>query len=149
MKLQIKAVSPRIGTDFPAPFYASDGAAGMDLCACTDAPVTLEPGSPATIPTGVAIALPGPEYVALVFGRSSLGFKYGVAPSNGVGVIDSDYRGEIKVSLCNSAREAYTVQPGERIAQLVVVPVARAELEWREELPQTRRGEGGFGSTGK
>lgn len=149
MKVQIKAVSPKIGTEFPAPFYASGGAAGMDLCACTDGPVTLRPGCPVTVPTGVAIALPGPEYAALVFGRSGLGFKHGVSPSNGVGVVDSDYRGEIKVSLCNSGRESYTVQPGERIAQLVIVPVARAELEWCCQLPETERGESGFGSTGK
>ncbi len=149
MKLKIKALSPKIGTEIPAPFYASAGAAAMDLCACTDAPVTLAPRGRATLPTGIAISLPSAEYVALVFARSGLGIKHGVALANGVGVIDSDYRGEIRVGLVNQSDEAYTVQPGDRIAQLAVVPVVRAELELAEELDETARGAGGLGSTGK
>lgn len=149
MKVQIKAVSPKIGTEFPAPFYASGGAAGMDLCACTDGPVTLRPGCPVTVPTGVAIALPGPEYAALVFGRSGLGFKHGVSPSNGVGVVDSDYRGEVIVGLTNLSDEAYTIQPGDRVAQLVIMPVAQANITVTDTLDDTERGAGGFGSTGR
>ncbi len=149
MKLKIKALSPKIGTEIPAPFYASAGAAAMDLCACTDVPVTLAPRGRATLPTGIAISLPSAEYVALVFARSGLGIKHGVALANGVGVIDSDYRGEIRVGLVNQSDEAYTVQPGDRIAQLAVVPVVRAELELAEELDETARGAGGLGSTGK
>ncbi|BDF72858.1 deoxyuridine 5'-triphosphate nucleotidohydrolase [Oscillospiraceae bacterium] len=149
MKLKIKALSPKIGAEIPAPFYASAGAAAMDLCACTDAPVTLAPRGRATLPTGIAISLPSAEYVALVFARSGLGIKHGVALANGVGVIDSDYRGEIRVGLVNQSDEAYTVQPGDRIAQLAVVPVVRAELELAEELDETARGAGGLGSTGK
>ena len=149
MKLKIKALSPKIGAGIPAPFYASAGAAAMDLCACTDAPVTLAPRGRATLPTGIAISLPSAEYVALVFARSGLGIKHGVALANGVGVIDSDYRGEIRVGLVNQSDEAYTVQPGDRIAQLAVVPVVRAELELAEELDETARGAGGLGSTGK
>lgn len=149
MKLKIKAVSPNIGTDIPFPYYASTGAAAMDLHACIDQAVTLPAGGRATIPTGIAIALPSAEYVALVFARSGLGIKHGVALSNGVGVIDSDYRGEITVGLCNSADAPYTVQPGDRIAQLAVMPVIRAQLERAEELDETHRGAGGLGSTGK
>lgn len=149
MKLKIKALSPKIGTEIPAPFYASAGAAAMDLCACTDAPVTLAPRGRATLPTGIAISLPSAEYVALVFARSGLGIKHGVALANGVGVIDSDYRGEIGVGLVNLSGTPYTVAPGDRIAQLAVVPVVRAALTPVEELDETARGAGGFGSTGK
>ena len=149
MELKIKALSPKIGHEIPTPFYASAGAAAMDLHACTDAPVTIPAGKRAVIPTGIAIALPSAEYVALVFARSGLGIKHGIAPANCVGVIDSDYRGEIAVGLHNSADAPYTVQPGDRIAQLAVVPVVRAELEQTDELDETGRGVGGFGSTGK
>ena len=149
MKLKIKAVSDKIGKDIPCPFYATAGAAAMDLCACVDAPVEVAPRALVSIPTGIAIALPSAAYVALVFARSGLGIRHGVALSNGVGVIDSDYRGEIAVGLHNSADAPYTVQPGDRIAQLAVVPVVRAELEQTDELDETGRGVGGFGSTGK
>ena len=149
MDLPIKAVSPKIGGEIPYPFYASAGAAAMDLHACLDEPVTIGPGELVRIPTGIAIALPSPAYVALVFARSGLGVKHGIALSNGVGVIDSDYRGEISVGLCNFSSEPYTIQPGERIAQLVVAPVCLPVVEEVEELTQTARGEGGFGSTGK
>lgn len=149
MRLKLKALSPKIGTEIPYPYYASAGAAGMDLCACIDGPLELVPGGRAVLPTGIAVALPSAEYVALVFARSGLGVKHGVALSNGVGVIDSDYRGEIKVSLINHSDTPYTVQPGDRIAQLAVVPVVQAELEITESLDETDRGAGGFGSTGK
>ena len=144
-----RSVSPKIGTDIPFPFYASAGAAGMDLCACTDEPVTIAPRQIASLPTGIAIALPSANYVALVFARSGLGVKHGVALANGVGVIDSDYRGEIRVGLVNQSDVPYTIQPGDRVAQLAVMPVVQARLERVETLDETERGAGGFGSTGK
>ena len=149
MELKFKAVRPQIGDTISLPFYASAGAAGMDLHACVDAPVTIEPRALLSIPTGIAIALPSAEYVALVFARSGLGIKHGVSLSNGVGVIDSDYRGEISVGLTNLSDAPYTVQPGDRIAQLAVVPVVQAALVQADELDETDRGAGGFGSTGK
>ena len=149
MKLKIRPVSPRIGTDIPFPFYASAGAAAMDLCACVDEAVAIAPQQIVSLPTGIAIALPSAEYVALVFARSGLGIKHGVAMANGVGVIDSDYRGEIRVGLVNQSQTPYTVQPGDRIAQLAVMPVVQAELEITDTLDETQRGAGGFGSTGK
>ena len=149
MELKVKAVSPKIGTEIPAPFYATPGAAAMDLHACVDGAVTIPAGGRRVIPTGIAIALPSAEYVALVFARSGLGIKHGIALSNGVGVIDSDYRGEIRVGLTNLSDTPDTVQPGDRIAQLAVMPVVQAELERVDSLDDTGRGTGGFGSTGK
>ena len=149
MKLKIKALSPKIGQEIPAPFYASAGAAAMDLHACMDAAVTIPAGERRMIPTGIAIALPSADYAALVFARSGLGIKKGVCLSNGVGVIDSDYRGEIGVGLVNLGSEPYTVQPGDRIAQLMVVPVVQPTVTVAEDLDDTDRGAGGFGSTGR
>ena len=149
MKLKIKAVSDKIGKDIPCPFYATAGAAAMDLCACVDAPVEVAPRALVSIPTGIAIALPSAEYVALVFARSGLGIKHGIALSNGVGVIDSDYRGEIRVGLINQSAVPYDLHPGERIAQLVVMPICRPELVEADTLEETERGAGGFGSTGR
>ena len=133
MELKIKPLSPKIGTDIPLPRFATAGAACMDLCACIDEAVTL----------------PSPEYVALVFARSGLGIRKGVCLSNGVGVIDSDYRGEIGVGLVNLGDAPYTVQPGDRIAQLMVVPVVQPTVTVAEDLDETDRGAGGFGSTGR
>lgn len=149
MKLKIKAVSPKIGRALPWPQRATAGSAGMDLAACIDEAVTIAPRQLVKIPTGIAIALPGPEYAALIFARSGLGVKHGIALSNGVGVIDSDYRGEIMVGLTNLSDVPYTIHPGDRVAQLVVTPVALPELERVEELDDTGRGAGGFGSTGQ
>ena len=149
MKLKLKAVSPKIGRELPWPQRATTGSAGMDLSACIEEDIILSPRQLVRIPTGIAIALPGPEYVALVYARSGLGIKHGIALSNGVGVIDSDYRGEIQVGLTNLSDEPYTIQPGDRIAQLMVVPVGQAAVHELEELPPTARGAGGFGSTGK
>ena len=143
MELKIKAVSPRMGREIPLPRYQTAGAAAMDLCACVDEAVTLAPGQRRGIPTGIAIALPSPDYVALVFVRSGMGFRHGV------GVIDSDYRGEISVGLVNLSQDSYTIQPGDRIAQLMVTPVVRPVLVQAEELDETDRGAGGFGSTGR
>lgn len=149
MELNIKALSPKIGGEIPAPFYATPGSAAMDLHACTDQAVVIPAGKRAVIPTGIAIALPSPDYVALVFARSGLGIKHGIAPANCVGVIDSDYRGEILVGLQNSGDEDYTVRPGDRIAQLMITPVVQARIAMVDELDDTARGAGGFGSTGK
>ena len=149
MELKVKALSPRIGNEIPAPFYASAGAAAMDLHACVDEAVVIPAGGRKVIPTGIAIALPDAGYVALVFARSGLGIKHGIAPANCVGVIDSDYRGEVKVALHNHGLEPQTIMPGERIAQLVIVPVYTPGFRLVEELDDTARGAGGFGSTGK
>ena len=149
MKLKVKAVSPRVGADIPAPFYASAGAAAMDLHACIDEAVTIPAGGRQVIPTGIAIALPSADYVALIFARSGLGIKHGIAPANCVGVIDSDYRGEIMVGLHNASDTDYTIQPADRIAQMMITPVVQAQVELADELDDTDRGAGGFGSTGK
>ena len=131
------------------PERATEGSAGLDLRACIEKPVRICPGDLAMIPTGIAISLPNKNLGAFLFARSGLGVKHGIALSNGVGVVDSDYRGEISVGLCNLGREPYDVQPGERIAQLVVMPVCPLPVEEAEELDETQRGAGGFGSTGK
>lgn len=149
MELKIKALSPKIGREIPAPFYATPGSAAMDLHACVDEAVTIPAGERAVIPTGLAIALPSADFVALVFARSGLGIKHGVAPANCVGVIDSDYRGEVMVGLQNSGKEDYTIAPGDRIAQLMITPVVQAQVRLVDELDETERGAGGFGSTGK
>lgn len=149
MELLIKKLSDKIGADIPEPYYATAGSGAMDLHACMDEPVTLKPLGRALIPTGLAIALPSAEYVALVFARSGLATKHGITLSNSVGVIDSDYRGEVKVGLVNLSNESYTIAPGDRIAQLAIMPVAKANTVFVDELPETARGEGGFGSTGK
>ena len=149
MELKVKAVSPKIGDTIPAPFYATPGAAAMDLHACMDEAVIIPAGGRKLIPTGIAIALPSADYVALIFARSGLGIKHGIAPANCVGVIDSDYRGEIMVGLQNSGDADYTVQPADRIAQLMITPVVQAQISMVEELDDTARGAGGFGSTGK
>ena len=148
MDLKIKALSPKIGTDIPLPYYATPGSAAMDLHACLDGAVTIPAGERRVIPTGLAIALPSADYVALVFASSGLGIKHGVAPANCVGVIDSDYRGEILVGLQNSGGSEFTIRPGDRIAQLMVVPVVQPRLRLVDELDETGRGAGGFGSTG-
>ncbi len=145
MDLKIKLLSPNV----PVPKYATAGAAAMDLTACIDEPITIAPRQLVSIPTGIAIALPSAEYVALVFARSGLGVKHGISLSNGVGVIDSDYRGEIKVGLTNLSDIPYTVQPGDRVAQLAIMPVVQANIIPVAELDETDRGAGGFGSTGK
>ena len=131
------------------PKRATAGSAGLDLCACIDEPLTVKAGERAVIPSGIAIALESSEVVALVFARSGLAIKHGISLSNSVGVIDSDYRGEICVGIINTSREDYTVNPGERIAQLVLAPVIPAEPVEVESLDETERGAGGFGSTGR
>lgn len=149
MELKVKALSPKIGKEIPAPFYASAGAAAMDLHACIEEAVVIPAGTRKLIPTGLAIALPSADYVALIFARSGLGVKHGIAPANCVGVIDSDYRGELMVGLQNSGDSDFTIQPADRIAQLMITPVVQASISMVEELDETQRGAGGFGSTGK
>lgn len=131
------------------PFRATNGSAGMDLYACIDSPVTLGAGEKAVIPTGIAIELPSAELAAFVFARSGLAIKHGIGLLNGVGVIDSDYRGEICVGVINQLAEPYTIAPDERIAQLVIMPVSLINPVEAQSLDDTARGEGGFGSTGK
>lgn len=143
--VKYKVLDPRARV----PAYATVGAAAADLCAVLDEPRTLAPMERALIPTGFAIELPGPEAVALVYARSGLSIKHGVCMANGVGVVDSDYRGELKVPLINLGTESYTIQPGERVAQLCIAPVYTAAFLPVQELGDTARGEGGFGSTGK
>ena len=149
MELKIKALSPKIGTEIPLPKFATAGAACMDLCACLDEAVTLQAGERRLIPTGIAIALPSADYVALVFARSGLGIKHGIAPANCVGVIDSDYRGELRVALYNESDTDYVIHDGDRIAQLMVTPVVQPTVVQVSELDDTGRGAGGFGSTGR
>lgn len=144
-KLFVKRLDPRAAL----PAYQTPGSAAMDLAALLEEPATLPPGGRVVIPTGLAIALPDREWVALILPRSGLGVKHGVTLSNSVGVIDSDYRGELRVGLVNQSEEPYTIQPGDRIAQLMVIPVAKANPVELEELPPTQRGTGGFGSTGR
>lgn len=131
------------------PFRATEGSAGMDLYACIDSPVTLGAGEKAVIPTGIAVELPSAELAAFVFARSGLAIKHGIGLLNGVGVIDSDYRGEICVGVINQLAEPYTIAPDERIAQLVIMPVSLITPVEAQSLDDTARGEGGFGSTGK
>ena len=148
MKLQIKVISDKIGKDIPLPYYATEGAAGLDLHACIDGPVVVPAGGEAFISTGIAAAIPE-GYVGVMAVRSSMGIRHGVAMSNGIGVIDSDYRGPLRVGLHNFRDTEYVVEPGDRIAQLLILPVLRPEVEVVSELSETARGAGGFGSTGR
>lgn len=143
--VKYKVLDPRA----KAPAYATPGAAAADLCAVLDAPLTLEPGQRAMIPTGLAIELPDAGCVALLYARSGLAIKHGLTLPNCVGVIDSDYRGEVQVGLINLSSEPYTIAPGERIAQLCIAPVWQAAFVQADALGDTARGAGGFGSTGK
>ena len=139
----------RLNKDAILPKRATPGSAGMDLCACIEQEVTINPGDLVTIPTGLAIELPSEKYMANIYARSGLGVKHGICLSNGVGVVDSDYRGEVCVGLCNVSKNPYTVTPGERVAQLVIAPVAVMDVEETHILEDTSRGKAGFGSTGK
>ncbi|GHU83740.1 deoxyuridine 5'-triphosphate nucleotidohydrolase [Clostridia bacterium] len=131
------------------PTRATAGSAGMDLYACITEPITINPAELATVPTGIAAALPSSDFALFIFARSGLGVKHGISLSNGVGVVDSDYRGEISVGLCNLGSKPYTIAPNERIAQMVAIPVAVFPITEVAELNETARGTGGFGSTGK
>jgi dUTP pyrophosphatase len=147
--LQVRVLDARIGREFPLPHYATPGSAGLDLRACLDAPVILQPGDTQLIPTGIAIHLRDPGLAAVLLPRSGLGHKHGVVLGNLVGLIDSDYQGQVMVSCWNRGRAAFTVEPGERIAQMVIVPVVQVRFEVVEAFDASERGAGGFGSTGK
>mgnify|MGYP000153303620 CR=1 FL=1 len=149
IKLKVKKVNPEIGVTLPAPAYATAGAAGLDLCAALPEPVVVQPGQRVTIPTGVAIQLPARDMVALVFVRSGLAARHGLALANAVGVIDADYTGEIICPVINHGSKPLTIRPGDRIAQLVCLPIAVADVEYVDRLVPTARGSGGFGSTGR
>ena len=146
-RLEVKVLDPRIRENLP--HYASPGAAGLDLRACLDSALTLQPGDSQLVPSGIAIHLGDPGYAALVLPRSGLGAKHGIVLGNLVGLIDSDYQGQIFVSVWNRGRASFTIQPLERIAQLVVVPVQQVAFEVVESFPDASRGANGFGSTGR
>jgi dUTP pyrophosphatase len=148
-KIQLKILDPRLGKDFPLPSYATAGSAGLDLRAILDAPLILEPGQTSLLKTGMAIYIADPGLAAVILPRSGLGHKHGIVLGNLVGLIDSDYQGELMVSCWNRGRSSFTVSPGERIAQLVLVPVVRADFELVNDFHASERGVGGFGSTGK
>ncbi len=148
-RVQLKLLDPRLGTEFPLPHYATDGAAGMDLRACLESASTIAPGVTELVPTGLAIHMEDKDLAAVLLPRSGLGHKHGIVLGNLVGLIDSDYQGQVYVSCWNRSKEAFTIQPGERIAQMVFVPVVRAEFEIVEEFAPSVRGEGGFGSSGR
>ncbi|MBB5319732.1 dUTP diphosphatase [Marinobacter oulmenensis] len=148
-KLQVKILDDRIGTAIPFPEYATDGSAGLDLRACLAEPLTLRPGETQLIPTGLSIHIADPALAAMILPRSGLGHKHGIVLGNLVGLIDSDYQGELMVSCWNRGSTEFTVDVGERIAQLVLVPVVQADFELVTEFTDSDRGEGGFGSTGR
>ena len=148
-KIQLKILDPRLGNEFPLPHYATDGSAGMDMRACLDEPLELAPGDTGLIPTGMAIHLADTGLAAVLLPRSGLGHKHGIVLGNLVGLIDSDYQGQVFVSCWNRGDKAFTVEPGERIAQMVIVPVVRAEFDIVEDFDTSERGAGGFGHTGR
>ena len=148
-KIQLQILDARIGSDIPLPTYATDGSAGMDMRACLDEPLTIHPGETHLIPTGIAIHINDPNLAAVLLPRSGLGHKHGIVLGNLTGLIDSDYQGQVFVSCWNRGNDTFTVNPGERIAQMVFVPVVQAEFEIVESFESSDRGEGGFGHTGK
>lgn len=148
-KIQLKILDGRLGKDFPLPDYATAGSAGLDLRAMLETALTLAPGETSLLKTGMAIYVGDPGLAAIILPRSGLGHKHGIVLGNLVGLIDSDYQGELMVSCWNRGQAAFTINPGERIAQLVLVPVVRAEFELVAEFAATDRGEGGFGHTGR
>jgi dUTP pyrophosphatase len=148
-KIQLKILDPRVGRELPLPAYATEGSAGMDLRALLDAPLVLEPGASSLIRTGLAIHIADPGLAAVILPRSGLGHKHGIVLGNLVGLIDSDYQGELMVSCWNRGASSFTIVPGERIAQLVIVPVVRAAFEVVSEFQTSQRGAGGFGHTGR
>lgn len=148
-RLQIKILDPRVGRELPLPQYATAGSAGLDLRACLNAPLTLAPGRAELIPTGLAIHLEDPGLAAVILPRSGLGHRHGIVLGNLVGLIDSDYQGEVKISCWNRGGEPYTIRPGERIAQLVVVPIVQVQMEIVPEFVASERGGGGFGHSGR
>ncbi len=147
--LKVRILDPRVGQEFPLPSYATAGSAGMDLRACIAGPLVLEPGRAELIPTGLAIYVEDPTLAAVILPRSGLGHKHGIVLGNLVGLIDSDYQGQLMVSVWNRGEQVFTIQPGERIAQLVVVPVVQVDLQVVEDFTTSTRGAGGFGHSGR
>jgi dUTP pyrophosphatase len=147
-KLQVRILDPRIGREIPLPARATGGSAGLDLRACLDGPMVLEPGQTHLVPTGIAIHLEDPGLAAVLLPRSGLGHKHGIVLGNLVGLIDSDYQGQVMASVWNRSDHPFTIAPGDRIAQMVVVPVVQVEFEVVAEFEESGRGAGGFGSTG-
>ena len=147
IKIDVKIIDPRMADQLPA--YATPGSAGLDLRACLDTPLTLQPNAWQLVPTGIAIYLKDPKFAAMILPRSGLGHKHGIVLGNLVGLIDSDYQGQLMVSAWNRSDVAFTIEPMERIAQLLIVPVLQAQFNVVSEFPASERGEGGYGSTGK
>ena len=148
-QIELKILDPRIGNEFPLPEHATAGSAGMDLRACIDKPLIIEPGETQLIPTGIAIHIADPKLAATILPRSGLGHKHGIVLGNLVGLIDSDYQGPLMVSCWNRSSEPFTLAPGERLAQLVFLPVVQATFEIVDSFDSSTRGEGGFGHSGK
>jgi dUTP diphosphatase len=147
-EIQLKILDPRVGRDFPLPQHATEGAAGLDLRACIDGKLEIAPGATALIPTGIAIHIADHALAAMILPRSGLGHKHGIVLGNLVGLIDADYQGQVLVSCWNRSARSYTVEPGERIAQMVFVPVVQARFTVVETFEESRRGAGGFGHSG-
>jgi dUTP pyrophosphatase len=148
-KLQVRILDPRVGRDIALPERATAGSAGLDLRACLDAPLVLEPGQTHLVPTGIAIHLDDPGLAAVLLPRSGLGHKHGIVLGNLVGLIDSDYQGQVMVSVWNRGNHPFTIEPGERVAQMIVVPVVQVEFEVVADFATSARGAGGFGSSGR
>ncbi len=148
-RVEVRILDPRIGSEYPLPEYATPASAGMDLRAMIDAPHVLAPGATVLLPSGIAIHIGDPGLCAIVLPRSGLGHRHGIVLGNGTGLIDADYQGPLMISCWNRADEAFTIQPGDRIAQLVFMPVTRAVFERVDEFTPSDRGEGGFGSSGR
>ena len=149
IKIQIKIIDSRIGTQFPMPKYATDGSAGLDLCACVDNKTIIAPNETILISSGIAIYIANPNLAAIIMPRSGLGHKHGIVLGNMVGLIDSDYQGLIQMSCWNRSDKAFEILPGERLAQLILVPILQADFELVAEFTATKRGEQGFGHTGR
>src|SRR5690606_6911529 len=149
MQLQYKVLDARVGSEFPLPAYATGGSAGLDLRAMVKDTTVIEPGQTILLPTGLAIYIEDPGYAGMILPRSGLGHKHGIVLGNLVGLIDSDYQGELMVSCWNRGQQAFTIEPGDRIAQLVIVPVLQVQLEKVQDFEQTDRGAGGFGHSGR
>jgi dUTP pyrophosphatase len=148
-KVELKILDKRIGREFPLPRRATDGSAGVDLCACIDEHIRIAPGETQLIPTGIAIHIQSPNVAALLLPRSGLGHKHGIVLGNLVGLIDSDYQGQVFVSLWNRGNASFALEPGDRIAQMIFVPIVAAEFEVVSEFAESGRGAGGFGHTGR
>ncbi|BBL21505.1 MULTISPECIES: dUTP diphosphatase [Acinetobacter] len=149
MKVQIKVLDTRLGNEWPLPTYATSGSAGLDLRACLDEEVQIKPGETILVKTGMAIYIEDPNFAGLILPRSGLGHKHGIVLGNLVGLIDSDYQGELMVSVWNRSQTVFTLEPGERLAQYVLVPVVQTQFEQVNEFTVSERGTGGFGHTGQ